>query len=647
MAPSVRSRSPSSARITPSGIVAILLVCGLGATSLAVPHVAGLPPRPSISGTSAALRPTPSDAGRLAPSSRAAGPALPAADPISPGGYLWTNLSSSLPISPSARITAIAWDPSDGYVLLFGGEFAAGGHSADTWAFGNGSWTNLTSQVTGSPPLLAYPSLAYDPSSAEVILWGAVYPAEVTSVTWGYHDKVWTNLTGTVGTEPSPRSNEMFAYDSTDGKLILYGGRPYGGSGGLYDTWSFNSGRWANLTATAGWAFGGVGTPTGADDPSDHGLMMYGFNLLNSTTAIASTYVFSGGNWRNLSASILVSPAPSADPRAGYLPSLNSIVLYQPDAITKSGGIAFHPTTYSYSGGSWTNLTLEVAGPPGLGQLTAATVIGSTDSFLSFGGFEDSGAYGSSTWVLSSAPALTASTSSSIVDAGGSVRLSTNVSGGVAPYAYRWNFGDGSNGSSPAPSHTYATPGLHTATVTITDLAGRSASASVAIYVNPALGVAAAVLSTPTTVGTTVGFFAQVSGGTAPYTYHWSLGDGSTESSASVSHAYTQSGNYTVTLNVTDAVGVGSTSSTTVEVNKAPAAPSTGSSGGSGISLTSGTGLYLLLGIILLAVVVGALAALLARRSKPPNASAPAYPVTGGAPPAATGNYSPTPPGAG
>ncbi|WP_143229748.1 ThuA domain-containing protein [Actinophytocola xanthii] len=46
---------------------------------------------------------------------------------------------------------------------------------------------------------------------------------------------------------------------------------------------------------------------------------------------------------------------------------------------------------------------------------------------------------------------------------------------------YAWNFGDGGTSTEAAPTHTYAEPGTYTATVTVTDGAGRAKAASVRV----------------------------------------------------------------------------------------------------------------------------------------------------------------------
>jgi PKD repeat protein len=63
---------------------------------------------------------------------------------------------------------------------------------------------------------------------------------------------------------------------------------------------------------------------------------------------------------------------------------------------------------------------------------------------------------------------------------------SFDIDGTIA--AYQWDFGDGSTATGPTASHTYATPGLYTATLTVTDDLGATATdtATVTVFGNQA-----------------------------------------------------------------------------------------------------------------------------------------------------------------
>jgi len=137
------------------------------------------------------------------------------------------------------------------------------------------------------------------------------------------------------------------------------------------------------------------------------------------------------------------------------------------------------------------------------------------------------------------------------------VNLSASPSGGRTPYTYSWNFGDGTAlGTAQNPTHSYAGPGTFTAQVTVTDVNGATVTVNApATTVTPAPLVASATASP--TVGdaplpTTLSGFA--TGGTAPFTYAWDLGDGSTSTQQTFSHTYS-AGSYTIALTIHDAAG--------------------------------------------------------------------------------------------
>lgn len=125
----------------------------------------------------------------------------------------------------------------------------------------------------------------------------------------------------------------------------------------------------------------------------------------------------------------------------------------------------------------------------------------------------------------------------------------TSVSGGTAPYTYRW-----SNGAT-TPSVSGLAAGNYIATVT--DATGCSATANFSIQAQGNLNIA--VSSSPTTCGGSTGMatVTGVTGGTAPFTYAWNNG----ATTQTISNVGT--GVYYVT--VTDAAGCTATRSVEVQ----------------------------------------------------------------------------------
>jgi len=190
-------------------------------------------------------------------------------------------------------------------------------------------------------------------------------------------------------------------------------------------------------------------------------------------------------------------------------------------------------------------------------------------------------------------PTATASAGKLAGDAPLAVTFTGTASSGTAPYSYAWTFGDGGASTSQSPSHTYTSAGTFQAALTVTDAAGRTASATTApITVSPALTATSSASPTSGTAPLAVGFTASPGGGLAPYTFAWAFGDGTSSTLQSPSHTYTAAGNFSSTLVVTDANGVkASPAAIALAVNGPLAATAkAGPAAGDAPALTSLTG---------------------------------------------------------
>jgi len=155
--------------------------------------------------------------------------------------------------------------------------------------------------------------------------------------------------------------------------------------------------------------------------------------------------------------------------------------------------------------------------------------------------------------------------------------------------SYAWNFGDGSQGSGVLVKHAYAVDGSYTATLTVTDDRGQSASLSKSVSVFSTSSPKADFVASPTapSVDQKVFFNAAPSTAAAGRTivrYDWDYGSGRQDSGILVWQIYSQPGSYGVTLTVTDDAGNKGTTSKTVTVSAAglaarftfsPSAPTT------------------------------------------------------------------------
>ena len=146
--------------------------------------------------------------------------------------------------------------------------------------------------------------------------------------------------------------------------------------------------------------------------------------------------------------------------------------------------------------------------------------------------------------------------------------------------SYRWDFGDNSTGSGKTTSHTYASSGNRTVTLTVTDdddatdTTTRTADPTTPPPPPPSNEDPAASFTVSCT-DLVCAFDASASNdpdGTI-VSYRWDFGDNSTGSGKTTSHTYASSGNRTVTLTVTDDDDATDTTTRTADPTTPPPPP--------------------------------------------------------------------------
>ncbi|MEN8179651.1 MAG: PKD domain-containing protein, partial [Pseudomonadota bacterium] len=158
---------------------------------------------------------------------------------------------------------------------------------------------------------------------------------------------------------------------------------------------------------------------------------------------------------------------------------------------------------------------------------------------------------------------------------------STDSDGVIQSYA--WDYGDGFTGSGPMPAHAYAFAGNYTITLTVTDDAGDSDTAITSAEIGLANVPPVASSGGPYTgtIDIPLAFDGSASTDTdgTIVDFAWDFGDGSTGTTATPSHTYTNTGEFAVTLTVTDDAGDTGSDTTTATVglgNQPPVADPAG-----------------------------------------------------------------------
>src|SRR5881397_2526298 len=263
------------------------------------------------------------------------------------------------------------------------------------------------------------------------------------------------------------------------------------------------------------------------------------------------------------SKSVVISPLPSVAASVDHdLAAPGTVLTFSASPSGGDGSFSYEWTFGDGSSGSGAPAThaYSQAGP------YQATVT-ATDG--------NGGTASSSASVTISEIGVTADVSPTSGDATTIFTFTASASGGSgAPYSFSWAFGDGMTGTGSPVTHSYSGGGSYSPTVTATDSLGGAKDAptqSVSVSAPPApLGATVNAPRQAADVGQSVSFTCSATGGTAPYSYVWTFGDGNTGGGPAVSHVYQSAGAMTVTCTATDSASATAAGSTSVDVSPSP-----------------------------------------------------------------------------
>jgi hypothetical protein len=249
----------------------------------------------------------------------------------------------------------MAYLPTSQQVILLDSNGSC--HSSSTWAFANGTWTNLTSSVGAGPdPARSNGGLAYDAAEGGLLLFGGSSPCGVYNDTWVFTGTRW--LPVTTSTAPPPLDGFAMTYDASDGYVVLTGGCCVEGRDSN-QTWAFIRGTWTNLTQSPSPI---VNQNSAMTYDSSLGEVVY-LGGYGTGYVSQATWTFHGGVWTRLYPT--VSPSSRAGMGLTYDANRSEVVVLGGYTKVAEGVYVNLTDTWSYSGGSWDNLTgsLNVSPP--------------------------------------------------------------------------------------------------------------------------------------------------------------------------------------------------------------------------------------------------------------------------------------------
>jgi ABC-type dipeptide/oligopeptide/nickel transport system permease component len=370
--------------------------------------------------------------------------------------------------------------------MTFGGDMGCTSVCNGTWEYATGNgvqqWYNVS--PFQSPPPRTNSSMVWDPLLDGVLLFGGLGPSGPLNDTWLYNALTgWRELPSSLS--PPARQLASFAYDPVDGEAILFGGEGAGGVA-LGDTWAYGAQGWVELHPAS------APSPRfGAGLVYDQGAgRLYLFGGEGTGGFLSDTWWFRGGVW------FPVPTAQSPSPRA--LALLVATGDGTPLLFGGEGATGWLNDTWVYLNGSWSPVAYVLGfGPPGLpGAGLMVNLALGPNYFILFGGYS-ADQLSAPLWNLvvpfgglpNGTTPLSVSVSANVITGNAplSVTFSASTFGGGPPFSYLWQFGDGTTaGGFPVVSHVYERAGSYTVNVTVVDVSGTPATASIHVDVLPA-----------------------------------------------------------------------------------------------------------------------------------------------------------------
>ncbi|MDE1821407.1 MAG: hypothetical protein KGI98_11265 [Euryarchaeota archaeon] len=500
----------------------------------------------------------------------------------------WQDVSSSVGTGPSARTGAgMTYDAHDGYVVLFGGENGGGTSSHDdTWTFAGGTWSNITSTAGSPPPARASPLMTYDARDGVVLLFGGLavtgggYWLNDYADTWEFSGGHWTNITSSAGTPPSGRFSMSSTFDPTDHVVLAFGGENVAvinliGSVTMYsDTWTFSGGLWNDITSSVGAPPSARAGSNIAYDPAAGYVLLYGglWETLSGTVLsgreMADTWWFQSGSWTNRTGSVAGDPGELALSGIAWDGNANSVVMFGGCTPPVSQSCPVGNATWTYNGGTWTNVTSTMTVAPAPRASVAMTNDSRDGYLLLFGGSCGAGCATGDTWTENgrspSLLTLTLSSSCGQVSFNGVVQpsgASLTVPAGKDTAALSLCSGKVFVGWNVTGGVAASPPNVLTTALTIW------ASGTLTAWSVDPLTVTAAASSPTVGLGASDILSGSATGGVPPVRYLWSLnGTNTTSTQNPWTLSYAHAGNYTYVLWATDAQGATARSRPTITV---------------------------------------------------------------------------------
>ena len=333
-------------------------------------------------------------------------------------GSSWARVSGSQPLARAGA--SMVYDEATRQLVLFGGSYGSPTqYLGDTWIWSGSGWSRAAG---GGPPARAGANAVYDAATRRVVLFGGCCQAGGVPFgdTWTWNGRAWSQAGQPPSGSPTPRTGASMAYDPRSRRVVLFGGQTGDVSqptlnlsaqgAGLGDTWTFDGSAWQPMTA----APAGSGLPAPRWDASlvydtaRSRLVLFGGSAGGGQPAyLGDTWTWDGLAWTLAQQTPPLGGGPGgrALASATFDPAVGRIVLWggfgQADPAACGPGVTVYCTAYlndtwTWDGRTWSKIA---GGPPAAGSSAVSCgrlpliYDAATGQLVMYGGYRD-------TWTL-------------------------------------------------------------------------------------------------------------------------------------------------------------------------------------------------------------------------------------------------------
>lgn len=297
---------------------------------------------------------------------------------IAASNITWTQISTAH--SPSARyLHGMAYDSSQGIMVLFGGDNTGYARLNDTWEYDGTDWHQLFPAQSPSGRVNIDQALDYDSRRGKLILFGGLSSIGYLNDTWEFNGSNWTEVT--TSQSPLARDAHVMAYDPNRNVTVLFGGFSPSNHY-LNDTWEYNGTSWRQVYPPQ--------SPPGrfhssmTYDSRRRVIVLFGGTTINNTK-LNDTWEYDGTTWHQVSTP--QSPTVRENHSITYDSKTGVVVLF--------GGYGNAGTllndTWEYNGTTW--LQISTSQSPSARGETSLAYDSQRNKIVFFGGGYWSGGF--------------------------------------------------------------------------------------------------------------------------------------------------------------------------------------------------------------------------------------------------------------